>query len=294
MSNKLFESILKLNEAFTDEELDMDENEWLEQMKAARAKQIQDRQAKRDAEEKAKKEAEEKAARLARGEFTEDEKKWHRENNWDLLQKYIDSMKDDMFSILRKALSPIDFEEGAPGGFCPQGTDLYCPPIYIEGVKSERDDEETNEMLLSSDFDYYDGQLCFYPTFYKDELTSYYCNDGKVEADDWHSGSRNIKAWQEYFVEGNKEFKDINEIHNILDSDAELFQCIRWQYWECLGVILAGGCISRTNSINEAAEMFYNTNYGSNFNREPFMFIEYASAFYTEETIENFRNTWQK
>lgn len=303
--NKLFENILK--EAFTDEELDMDENEWLEQMRAARAKQIQDRQAKRDAEEKAKKDAEEKAARLARGEYTDEERKQIAKHNVGLLQQYIYSMKDDMMNVLNQAIAPYSIKDGNPAGFQPYSSiysnDGYMYnkyldtfPFYIENVKKAPDkDEEQMQEHLMSDFLYsdsygkYPSTLIQYPTFTVSDLGRDYCSD-MTEADEFHSGSRNKKAWKEYIMEGRKEFKDTNEIHDTLDCDAELFACVRWKFWESFGVMVVGACSSNAKNIQEAAEQFFDTEYCNNFSvdRDKWLFAEYAGAFYSEEEIDNF------
>lgn len=308
MENKLFESVLK--EAFTDEELDMDENEWLEQMKAMRAQQIKDRQAKRDAVAAAEKKAKEDEERKARGEFTDEERKQIAKHNVGLLQQYIYSMKDDMLNVLNQAAAPYVIQDGNPAGFQPysghcssQGGYIFDDyldtfPFYIEGVKTASDkDSEEVEQYLSSDFCFseaygkYPSTLIQYPTFAVSDLGNDYCSD-MTEADDFHSGSRNKEAWITYIKEGRKEFENIQEIHDTLDCDAELFACVRWKFWETFGAMVAGACSAGAKDINEAAKNFFDTEYCSRFtiDRDRWLFAEYAGAFYSEDEINNFMN----
>lgn len=284
----------KMSEAFTDEELDMDDDEWLEKMKAQRAAEKQARQAKRDAEEKAKRDAEEREARLARGEYTEEEKKRNIGHNFDLLADYIHTMEKDLQAAFAEAASPLSIGFDNPIGYQPYASQYsdYATetfPMYVD-VSAERSDEEVVD-YISGDFDYYNGTCVYYPVITLEDLKSNYLGDLQ-EADRFHSGKRNEEGFKKYFVEGTAVFEDIDEIHDTLDMDAELFATIKWMMYESFGVLVAAAAKAASKTIEEAAEKFANTNYaaeaGHNMSKDKFFFIQYAGGFYSEEETEHF------
>lgn len=286
--------IKRISEAFTDEYLDMDEDEWIEKMKAQRAADIQARQARRDAEERAKKAAEEEKARLARGEYTEEEKKKNIAHNFDVLAKYIQTMEIDLQTDLTVAASPLFIGFDNPIGFQPCASQymdyaIETLPMYVN-VSAERPDGEVTD-YLSADFDYYDGICVYYPVITLEDLKNNYLGDLQ-EADRFHSGKRNEEGFKKYFVEGTAVFNDIDEVHDILDLDAELFATIKWMIYESFGVLVAAAAKAKSNSIEEAAEKFAKTKYATeaefNMSKDKSFFIQYADAFYSEEEIDHF------
>lgn len=295
----------KMSEAFTDEELDMDDDEWLEKMKAQRAAEKQARQERRDAEEKAKRDAEEKEARLARGEYTEEEKKKNIGHNFDLLADYIHTMEKDLQAAFAEAASPLSIGFDNPIGYQPYASQYrdYATetfPMYVK-VSAERSDEEVAD-YISGDFDFYNSTCVYYPVITLEDLKSNYLGDLQ-EADRFHSGKRNEEGFKKYFVEGTAVFEDIDEIHDTLDLDAELFATIKWMMYESFGVLVAAAAKANSKNIAEAYEKFFKTNYASEagFSGSPnkFFFMQYAGAFYSEEETEHFmesatRKTSQK
>lgn len=281
----------RISEAFTDEELDMDDDEWIEKMKAQRAAEKQARQIRRDAEEKAKRDAEEKEARLARGEYTEEEKKKNIGHNFDLLADYIQTMKKDLQAAFAEAASPLSIGFDNPIGYQPY-TSQYATetfPMYVN-VSAERSDEDVVE-YLSGDFDFYNDTCVYYPVITLEDLKSNYLGDLQ-EADRFHSGKRNEEGFKKYFVEGTAVFNDIDEIHDTLDSDAELFATIKWMMYESFGVLVAAAAKAKSRTIEGAVEKFATTKYaaeaGFNMSKDKFFFIQYAGAFYSEEEVEHF------
>ena len=282
----------KMSEAFTDEELDMDDDEWLEKMKAQRAAEKQARQAKRDAEEKARKDAEEREARLARGEYTEEEKKRNISHNFDLLAEYIHTMEKDLQDAFEEAAKPLTIHFGNPIGYEPYASQYSdhateTIPMYVE-VSAERSDEEVVE-YISGDFDFYNGTCVYYPVITLEDLKCNYLGD-RQEADRFHSGKRNEEGFKKYFVEGTAIFDDVDQIHDTLDMDAELFATVKWMMYESFGVLVAAAAIAETKTPEEAMDAFFGTEYaaeaGMAGRREKFFFIQYAGAFYDDETVE--------
>lgn len=296
VKESLKESKRKMSEAFSDVDLDMDDDEWFEKIKAQREAEKQARQARRDAEKKARKDAEEKEARLARGEFTEEEKSANIKENCRMLDKYISTMHDDLFSAFQKAADPVGILDDNLTHFDPQpGTsyskndyEFFTFPMSVS-VDSDRDDEETVEYIGDSSLDYYDGALTYYRTFSLEELKSVYTST-RSEADRFHSGKRNVEAFEKYFVDGTATFKNVNEVHDILDSDAELFASVKWIMYEMLGYLVAASCKAKYSDIKKAAATFLDTGYATEagFKRIGSMspFIQYASAFYADDAIE--------
>ncbi len=287
----------KMSEAFTDEELDMDDDEWLEKMKAQRAAEKQARQAKRDAEEKAKRDAEEREARLARGEYTEEEKRDHIKQNCKLLSQYIQTMEDDLWDAFQEAASPLEVQKGNPVGYDPytggssyESFDTF--PMYVNVTADREDDEEVSE-YTGHEIDYYDGVCTYYKAFTLDDLKFSFLGPHQ-EADRFHSGKRNEEAFKKYFVEGTAVFEDIDEIHDTLDLDAELFATVKWLMYESFGCLVAAAAKASSKTIEEAADLFFSTEYaeeaGMANRKEKFFFTQYAGAFYTDEAVESFLN----
>lgn len=301
VKESLKESKRKMSEAFSDVDLDMDDDEWFEKIKAQREAEKQARQARRDAERKARKDAEEKEARLARGEFTEEEKSANIKENCRMLDKYISTMHDDLFSAFQKAADPVGILDDNLTHFDPQpGTsyskndyEFFTFPMSVS-VDSDRDDEETVEYIGDSSLDYYDGALTYYRTFSLEELKSVYTST-RSEADRFHSGKRNVEAFEKYFVDGTATFKNVNEVHDILDSDAELFASVKWIMYEMFGYLVAAACKARYSDIKKAAETFLDTGYSTEagFKRNHSMspFRQYAGAFYTDDDIETLQES---
>lgn len=283
----------RMTEAFTDEELDMDDDEWLEKMRTQRAAEKQARQERRDAEARAKRDAEEKQARLARGEYTEEEKKDHIKQNCKLLYKYIQTMEDDLWDAFDEAASPLSIQKGNPVGYEPSvgnGTDYFDTfPMYVK-VSADREDDEVSE-YTGHEIDYYHGICTYYPCFTLEDLAAVYLGS-RSEADRFHSGKRNEEGFKKYFIEGTKVFENTDEIHDTLDGDAELFATVKWLMYESFGCLVAAAAKASSKNIAEAAEKFFDTEYaveaGMGQRKEKFFFVQYAGAFYTDETVDAF------
>lgn len=194
-------------------------------------------------------------------------------HNCQLLEQYIDSMKDDLEATICEATKgTIEIKFGNPCGFQPYCSScdhhykddriIYLPSIYIKLSKklSYEDAEELNCKVESS-LDFCEDTLTYLPNFCISELGFDYASTGVTEADDFHSGKRNVDAWNKYIINGESEFEDLNDVHDVLDSDAELFACVKWKYLDGLGTLLAIGCIESAETLKEAAESFFESNY---------------------------------
>ena len=242
--------------------------------------------------EDAYEEAKEKAAHLAKGELTKDEKRSNIKINCKYLQKYIDSMENDLKDTFQKLMGNQTLHFGNPIGFEPRGGDMVYDfntfPMWTE-IKTPFGEDETNNQL-SSDFCYtteygkYPACIVYYPTISLDSLTFQMTGD-PVEADMFHSGSRNKKDWKVYFVYVLKTLESEEQIHDIFDSDAELFACVKWIMYEQFGVMVAASCINSTKTIAEACKAFGETPYAqeSRMGNNAWFFGQFLTGLVSEE-----------
>lgn len=293
-----------LDEAYSDEDLDMDEADWIEKMKAERNAQIQARQAKRDAEAKAKADAE----RIARGDLTPEEKAKRKQQNlaknWKLLEEYVadEYQQNCLESFVRDMAGDLAdyFAFDNPYGYQPYGWrsgDYEIPliPVSLGGVKVYTEEDEDGYELRDSfmgNFDYYSGKLTYYPVYEEESLNSDMTAEvGQTEADDFHSGVRNVADWKKYMIDGEAAFETTSDIHDTFDMDAELFACFQWKIFECLNTMLVAACIQAAkNDFNKAKELFIKTPYASKFRAatgSDFLFFEGTEALFPKEYLES-------
>lgn len=232
-------------------------------------------------------------------------------HNVDLLIKYINTMEKDLVSAINEATNgvtniefgnPAGFQPYCSGGSCEYLADdyAYLPAIYFN-FKKDKSDEEIERIndYGVSDLDCCRNELTYMPYPYISEIGFDYTCTGMTEADDFHSGTRNIEAWTRYIIKGEAEFKDLDDIHDQLDCDAELFACVKWKYFECLSIFLVAACIEMTNNLKDAMELFFNTNYAKesgfpDIGRNFWMFKDAASPFCNEDDLNKLEKELKK
>lgn len=103
-------------------------------------------------------------------------------------------------------------------------------------------------------------QLICYPVFKKYELDHAMITGENGAIDKLHSGLRNKEDWQKYMIAGDEALSSEDDIHDLFDSDGELFACFQYKILSYLFSIISCACIDYAKKdYKKALEIFNET-----------------------------------